>query len=838
MEEHTESLGAVHSAVNGQVRRLPVFRLSDAQLGMGASLGNGAVWINTKNTGAIERIFSCKVGESLIGAVTLRYGIMAVPVAANHLSHRRHSDAAFIGLRPDGPRREFEIHPGYQRVSYTMAGVIAVNETTFVPLSGDDTVNDRSVVYQIVRLKNNDRVPHQLRMIAFARLRGSTSADIESAYEANLGALVSWNRSEPNLVRIFGLSALPTRYSTTFDFGAAYDPSHVHPLDSKSDATGDVLGALQIDIELAGGQSYDVTVKSGVYVDGPVSAIAQYDDIPEAESALAGTVKHLEDRLRRSEVITPDDVINQAAMWSKVNMRRVMASYRGGPAFTNDPGVSSAVVIRDASWFVYGNDYFMPDFSRVLLEKIADIQYASGKLPEFYDAVTGHIEDDGLNINDDTPLYILAVHHHFKITGDIEWLRKMYSSIAAAAEYIVSQMDVRGLVFCSARDPRGNVWGIASWRNIIPLYTINGAVTEINAECVAALRESAQMAAQVGRYEDVKKFEDQAERIRMAMDEHLINPDNGLYYLNIDVDGNAHTDVTGDEVFPVMFSACSDETAFRIISRLNAPDFWTSAGLRTASRNDPLYEPSKYSGLLGGVWPGLTWWYAFAAARYHPEFMVRALRSSFAHYAVDPKKNNTVPGQFSEWFDGESLTNKGMRLSPWEPPRFLWAVIEGVCGFTLTQKVPKIVPLIPENWSWIGLRRVPFKGAEYSYFSARVENILHVYSTAEIANDTGVELYDDDVSDRIGVFADGAIAVALERKDETAILLGNTTDNTLNVSVGLSSLLDTSRQYELRIYDSERRGWEEFEPSFGGEIGTVALSVDAKGFRLLKIRGL
>ena len=108
------------------------------------------------------------------------------------------------------------------------------------------------------------------------------------------------------------------------------------------------------------------------------------------------------------------------------------------------------------------------------------------------------------------------------------------------------------------------------------------------------------------------------------MDHHLLNPHNGLYYLNIDVDGNIHTDVTGDEIFPVLFRVCDDEVGFHIISRLNAPDFWTPAGLRTASRLDARYDPSRYAGLLGGVWPGLTWWYAFAAQRYQPGVMVRA----------------------------------------------------------------------------------------------------------------------------------------------------------------------------------------------------------------------
>ena len=50
----------------------------------------------------------------------------------------------------------------------------------------------------------------------------------------------------------------------------------------------------------------------------------------------------------------------------------------------------------------------------------------------------------------------------------------------------------------------------------------------------------------------------------------------------------------------------------------------------------------------------------------------------------DPRRNNTVPGQFSEWLHGETLTNEGMMLSPWDPPRYLWAAVEGAAGLDMS----------------------------------------------------------------------------------------------------------------------------------------------------------
>jgi hypothetical protein len=320
------------------------------------------------------------------------------------------------------------------------------------------------------------------------------------------------------------------------------------------------------------------------------------------------------------------------------------------------------------------------------------------------------------------------------------------------------------------------------------------------------------------------------------MDRHLLNPHNGLYYLNIDADGNIHTDVTGDEIFPVLFRVCDDEVGFRIISRLNAPDFWTPAGLRTASRLDARYDPSRYSGLLGGVWPGLTWWYAFAAQRYHPEVMVRALRASFEHYGSDPKANNTVPGQFSEWFDGESLVNRGMRLSPWEPPRFLWAAIEGACGLILTPDRPRINPLVPADWKWVAVRRLPYHGRSLTYFAARQGGRFHIYANADVHTPHGTTCYDEDVSDRVYAASDAAAVVAFRRPGELLVLIGNVGPATTIVPLNLQDVIDPTARYDVRIYNSERGSWERGRREMGQSASALAVTIEANGFRAVALR--
>lgn len=811
------------------------YQVPDDNIASGACFGNSALWVGVKSNGSVERVFCTGIGENVVGSITLQYAGIGGPIV-RHADHSTDTstDTGYVPLRQESPGA-YRLDPASQQHRFVLPGAIHVVETIFVPLGPGD-VDDPPLLYQAVRLENRSRHEASLRVTAFARMRGDTPADIRVRYDDSIRALVATNEDAASIVRVFGTTAPFARHAATLDFGSAYDPSIAATLDGDLSSTGDLLACLQSDFDLAPGDAIRFAVVTGVY--HSLEQAAAYARRERGETALARTEQNLRESIAISQVLTPDHQLNLGAAWSKVNMRRVMARYPSGPAFTNDPGASSNVVARDCAWFSYGCDHFMPSFSRAMLDKFAALQYPDGKIPEYYNALDLHVEDYGLNINDDTPLFMQAVNHHYRATGDIEWLRRTFPSVERAARHILSQRDERGLVFCTADDPRGDVWAIAGWRNIISGgYKINGAVTEINSLCAAALRSAHHLALNLGVAEhDAKWLLDAHEALLAAMERYLRNPENGLYYLNIDVHGVKHSDVTGDEIFPVILRVCDEETGYRIVSRLNAPDFWTSAGLRTVSRDDPLYEPTKMTGLLGGVWPGLTWWYAFAAARYHPEFMVRALRSSFEHYAEECAAHNTVPGEFSEWFDGETLVNRGMRLSPWEPPRFLWAAIEGVCGLTLKPDLPRVNPLIPPGWRWVGLRRQPFHGRELTYFAVRQENALNVYATERVATKHEAHEFDEDVTDSVLVLSTTASIIALRRGGEFAILVGNSGSQTMTAPIDLSRLVDMKRTYELRIYNSERDKWIDASTLEGSQLQSVAVSIEVLGYRLLSLR--
>ncbi len=592
------------------------------------------------------------------------------------------------------------------------------------------------------------------------------------------------------------------------------------------------MGCLELHADLEPGETDRLAFVLAFTSLGREAAEEQVERLRDVDGVFAATAEHVREELADCQVMTPDPVINEGAFWSKVNMLRVLAHYAEGEAFTNEPGVSSNVVGRDLIWYVYGCDHFRPEVSRRLLSALAACRYENGKIPEYYNARTGEVADYDLNINDATPLFVLGVNHHVRSTGDFDFLREVYDAVAAASRYILSQRDERGLVFCSAEGVE--VWGICSWRNVIPNYRINGAVTEVNAECAAALRAMGHMAENIGRNKEASEWRAAAMELTDAINEHLLDSRRSLYILNADTEGRRHTDVTADEVFPVLFRVADEEVAFRIIRRLNSADFWTEAGLRTCSRLDPLYDPTRYVGLLGGVWPGLTWWYAFAAARYHPEFMVRALHASYAHYNRHPRVYNTVPGQFSEWFDGESLINRGMRLSPWEPPRFLWAAVEGVCGIMLGPEEPGIRPLIPPDWKWCAAVRVCYHGDRLTAFAGRQGDGLRVYANAAFQGANHGEVLPQDLTDKVRAGHGGIHPVALADERRVVVAIGSCRSQAMTTPVRLAGVLKSRQTYEMRQYSSERDEWVASGAGTGRELADLGLRIEAGGYHVLE----
>ncbi|HEY6959272.1 MAG TPA: hypothetical protein VI814_10635 [Candidatus Limnocylindria bacterium] len=801
----------------GPSERVGVYEVPDDELATGSTLGGPKIVLTLKATGAIDRIYAPDAGRTLIGPVVLRH----------------YDERVGMPLVQETVGRFF-IHPEHQEHQYSLQNGLVVHEDVFVlsgrPEGGEAV--DPPAAYLAVEIRNPTAVEIPVSTYAFADLRGDTQHDVVTEYREDGAALVAWNESAHDLVRVFGCTETPESYEVTLDYGKAVSNSHLGALSGATGEFSDPLGVLQLRHVIAPGAAarFAFTFTFG---DGKRAALRTHRALPDPVTALGRTSAYYREVLDRSRVLTPSEDVNRGVLWAKANMLRVMLRAPTGWCFVNDPARSNNSVGRDTCWFAFGADYVAPDFARESLRAYVETQERSGKVVEYYDVRNGTSEDYDLNINDNTPLLVLALWHHFNTTGDRDFLEETYPAARRAAEYILTQRDERGLVWCSATGT--GTAGIVGWRNVIKEYRLSGATTELNSECYAAVDTAAQMARTLGRHEESARFGAEASRLRDAINAHLRNPDNGLYYLSIDVDGNPRSDVTSDLVFPVMFGVAPDDVSAHIIARLSDREFWTDAGIRTVPRDAPNYTPNGGWGLLGGVWVGVTFWYARAAAKYTPAFMDHALATSFRQYSANPRQNNTVPGQFSEWLHGETLTNEGMMLSPWFPPRYVWAAIEGVAGLAPEGDSVRCWPHLAPDWKWMGVQDLLYRGERITWFAVRVPE-LQMFTNFHFQESSAYLAYEEDISHQVHVTGDSIVALGLRQGADLLLFVGNTQPRTKMAALRVDA--DLCGSYRPRYFNSLLGTWEG-----GDELLTaerlrrgVSLQLERRGFWVLDLK--
>ncbi|MBV9148808.1 MAG: hypothetical protein JO024_03010, partial [Candidatus Eremiobacteraeota bacterium] len=647
--------------------------LDDEEMAQGSTIGAPRCCIIIKPTGAIQKIYCPDAGYDFFGAVSVHYW--------------DRSSRIRMGQRSG----EFHIHPERQDHRFLLDNGVEIHEQVF---PYNDTWEDLAgipppAVYYRVEFKNPTQAPVSFDAYGFAELRGNTAHDMRAEFDSKLGGIVAWNDTNPSQVRLFATVDPCDTWEVNSDRGKVVARLSPGRLANKIlDVGADPVGALHVGVDLKPGETRAVDFLCVMSAESRDDLAASRKRCPDGAEAKQCTSEYYWRYLQRSVLRTPSHDVNQGVLWAKANILRVQTYAPTGWCFSNDPTRSNNSVGRDTAWMSMGADYLNPEFAHESLDAYFRLQEPDGKIVEYYDVRNDKWEDYGLNVNDNTPLMVIALWHHFGATGDKDFLHKRYPNAVRAMDYMLTQRNEDGLIWCTATGTAD--WGIIGWRNVIENYRLSGASTEVNSECYAALRALAGMSEWLGEIENAKRYGDAAKALYDAINTKLVNPENDLYYLNIDVDGSKRTDVTADLVFPVLCGVAPPDRAATIISALSEASFWTDAGIRTVPRDDLNYGPINGYGLLGGVWVAVAFWFAFAAAKHDPAFMAQALASSFRHFSSDPRRNNTVPGQFSEWLHGEILVNQGMMLSPWDAPRYLWAAIEGAGGLNMSPTETKI----------------------------------------------------------------------------------------------------------------------------------------------------
>jgi len=407
---------------------------------------------------------------------------------------------------------------------------------------------------------------------------------------------------------------------------------------------------------------------------------------------------------------TPSEVLNRAFEYAKDNIARCMRYYSLGWGMSNAPHAYTTVVGRDTGWMTVGADYCAPWFTAEALRVFKDRQRVDGAILEYVDLESGAWDDYGLNVADNTPLYIWAVCHHWNQFENAAFRAEFAPSVARAARQLQGEIGTYGLIWAH---PKGTgPLGICSWRNIIEGYVLGGAVTEINSLSAMALRMA-------GEFLDEPELRAAGDSLAAAINDRLWS--GSAYYLTL-TEGGPISQVTGDTVFPVWCGVARAGHARQVLQRLKAPDFWNAGGLRTVPDTDPAWAPAKDFGLRGGGWPNLTLWYAEAVAKHDPDAALRALEMVAAPVVSGRSSANINQGEFPEWFDGRTGYNGGMPLSPWVAPTFIWALLEGLLGLQWQGGQAHFQPHWPAGWDEVTLEQVPCAAGNADFVLQRETN--------------------------------------------------------------------------------------------------------------------
>ena len=693
--------------------------LPEAQTPYGLLLGNFKSFAQSTGKGGVRGLWDADTDQIIFGTHQIAYNI------------RDLKQTVF----PHEITREFTFLPYAQISEFTIADRVHVTEAFYVP---HGPKHDRLVTFVVdVTLYNPGSATIEVALFPWALLVGQrfygepehevravVDGDYICSKNQQTGAERWWGASCKPYAAVVGLrEQIMLQHMRTGSLKAEGHLDEITPQLAEC-VSRRIFGAFEYRLSVAPGARESIRMAVVYHKDGREKSRPMLEQLLYDERALHETQRYFSIKLRDARIMCPSPVISRGIVWARANMLRIIKEYPNGWGSTNSPP-SDILVSRDTSWFVHGFDYFLPQFSRDAIEVFNNFVDENGEMIEYVRGVSGFKTSYDLNINDDTPLHIIAMLHHYNATLDTEWVQKNFALICKITDYMLTQKDKNGLLFCRASGV--DMFGISSWRNIIPYYTLDGAVTEINAEGVFALEAAAMLAAVVNDSERWQRYSNEAENLRKAMMQYLFNSDTGAFVLNYDQDQNYQDNFTADEVFPVLFNVADAPQREAIVDRLSEQDFITPVGLRTISTADSWYFPSHGFGLLGGVWPDLTLWFVMCLARNGrvPQAMhwLEAIYDTMEAGAV----RNTVPGEFAEWFDGGSLTNRGMYLSPWTGAKYLWAVAEtfgGLDGYRTSGR-PHLQPLRPPGWSWVAAARVHWGGNLCTYVIDLERNLIY-----------------------------------------------------------------------------------------------------------------
>lgn len=448
--------------------------------------------------------------------------------------------------------------------------------------------------------------------------------------------------------------------------------------------------------------------------------------LTNVEQQYKGNYKYYNNlREKTLEVITPNQKLNLAYEYGKVALNNLIvdnavlgkglvagyglsggggrpgfAWYFGGDAFINTLAMNTYgdySTVKDALAFTQKwqrQDNF-PIRKKNATDKPTDIGKMSHELSQS-DGLIDWWNDYhyGYNHADTTPWYLVAMGDYLRKSGDVEFVKKSWSSILQAYNWCKSK-DSNG---DGLMDLRGAGLGVLEFGSLVKIFNDNYT----QSLWTQAIKEVKLMAS----YCNDKEIEADAEKAfavaQKVLEKIYWVEDLGFYSFGAAEDGKQVRDKNIYSATPILFGLYDAGKSESTIKLFNENDMVTDWGIRNLSNKSSMYEPTNYN--YGTIWPFTSFF--IGAAQFVTHFNLQGYQTvrNTAQHSFDYGLG-ILPEVFSGDINtklGEAYHNQGFSVSG-----YIFPMVRGLIGLDVDALNNKIsfAPKLPADWKYLKVNK-------------------------------------------------------------------------------------------------------------------------------------
>ena len=323
------------------------------------------------------------------------------------------------------------------------------------------------------------------------------------------------------------------------------------------------------------------------------------------------------------EIHSSNDQFNQWISRSAADLQTMIRGnpeknypYAGIPWFSTVFGRDGIITAMECLWLA-------PSIAKGVLSYLAETQAVSEDPPS--DAEPGKIVHEirkgemavlkevpfGLYYGsvDATPLFVMLAADYYYRTGDLDFIRSIWSHVEAALDWIdrYGDRDGDGFVEYNRRSVNGLVQ--QGWKDSHDsIFHHDGklaeppiALCEVQGYVYAAKRGAAELARLLGQERRAEILSTQAQYLRTRFDESFWCPEIDSYAIALD-GHKRQCRVRASNAGHCLFTGIAEaDHARRVAEQLLGPELFSGWGVRTVGSSEARYNPISYHN--GSVWP-------------------------------------------------------------------------------------------------------------------------------------------------------------------------------------------------------------------------------------------